>query len=90
MCASFSAAGDPEASAVRNTAARETMARIDPFPDAVTDQGDKEAAIHLLQDMRLPNPYAENLLRRWAAIAGVTLTADDYRRVGMGGTSRHE
>ena len=52
-----------------------------PFPDELVTRGSKEDAIRFLLDLGLPSRIAASHLSRWGAVADVTITAADIRRV---------
>jgi len=52
-----------------------------PFPDELVTRAIKEDAIRFLLDLGLPSRIAASHLTRWGAVAGVTITTADIRRV---------
>lgn len=55
-----------------------------PFPDELVTGGVKEDAIRFLLELALPSRIAASHLTRWGAVAGVTITPADIRRVQPG------
>lgn len=52
-----------------------------PFPDELVTRAIKEDAIRFLLDLGLPSRIAASHLTRWGAVADVTITPTDIRRV---------